>query len=107
MATAVLKQENLGRFCPVTNLYECSDGFHLLVTVFESFDVGELIQATTGLKIPIARTHMPTGVEVFLSDEDGTVLDADGDPANGMTPIARFPAGDFESVLAALGYELA
>lgn len=106
MATAVLKQKNLTQFCPITNLYECSDGIHLLVTVFESFDVGEAIAATTGLTIPIARTHMPTGAEVFLSDEDAAVLDADGDPANGMTPLARFPDGGFASALAALGYEL-
>lgn len=106
--TAVLKKAAIGRFCPVTNLYECSDGRHLLVTVKEPWDMGDSVESVTGVRIPISRTHAPTGTEVFLADERGRLIDADGDPANGMTPLKRFDAGTtFEAALSELGYGIA
>ena len=57
--------------------------------------------------LSIKQIHdMPT--EVFLADEHATVLDADDNPANGMTPLLRCdgptPIAD---ALASLGYTLA
>lgn len=97
---------------PVTNLYKGSDGRHFLVTVVDP-------DALAGLSRGLARaSHVQPVVEVFLSDETGTVIDYDGDPANGMTPIlsnnSRSFAGYIDSTLtthadalAALGYQLA
>jgi len=105
--TAVLVAEGLSRFCPVTNLYACSDGRHVLVTVKSPIDVAGSVEDLLGLTIPISRSHAPKGTEVFLSDARGRVLDADGDPANGMTPLAKLDNGtSFEAALAAVGYEL-
>lgn len=100
---ATLRQENLKRYCPTTNLYECTDRW-LLVTAPCTDALQEL---AGGLMIPIMRSHIPKRVDVFLSDESGAVLDADGDPSNGMTPVARFEgAATHEEALAELGYEL-
>ncbi|SDT84341.1 hypothetical protein [Gordonia westfalica] len=54
---------------------------------------------------------------MFLSDERGQVIDYDGDPANGLTPILSTDSKSFAmtinpdlathaDALAALGYEL-
>lgn len=113
--TATLLAENLTHFCPVTNHYQCSDGRYLLVT-YPRVDVlaaiaGEaLSDALTLLGIaegPQTLSHQPANTEVFSSDEAARVLDADGDPANGMTPLLRcdgpVPIAD---ALASLGYTL-
>jgi hypothetical protein len=105
MATATLLVESLPQFAPTTNHYACSDGRHLLVTVHD-----QLVVATTPsmpFDIPIARSHLPAGAEVFLCDENATVLDADGDPANGMTALAMLDADSHTAALAALGYTVA
>lgn len=113
--TATLVGENLVQFCPVTNHYRCSDGRYLLVT-YPRLDVladmaGEAL--AEALKIlcvaegPQSLSHQPRNTEVFLADENAVVLDADGDPANGMTPLLRcagaLPIAD---ALAQLGYTL-
>ena len=41
---------------------------------------------------------------MFLSDEAGTVLDADGDPANGMTALAQLDVSTHDDALRELGY---
>lgn len=117
MGTATLVAENLSQFCPVTNHYLCSDGRYLLVT-YPRLDVLGTLAGLPGMTdtlrsiglsiapVSIKQIHdMPT--EVFLADEHATVLDADGDPANGMTPLLRcdgpVPIAD---ALASLGYTL-
>ena len=113
--TATLVGENLSQFCPVTNHYRCSDERYLLVT-YPRLDVladiaGEaLAQALKVLGLaegPQSLSHQPRNTEVFLADENAVVLDADGDPANGMTPLlvcdGAVPVAD---ALAQLGYTL-
>ncbi|ORA23394.1 DUF7572 family protein [Mycobacterium aquaticum] len=105
MSTASLVAEALPQFAPTTNHYACSDGWYLLVTVHDRLAV-----ATTPsmpFDIPIARSHLPASAEVFLCDEHATVLDADGDPANGMTPLALVDADTHAAALVSLGYTVA
>lgn len=103
METATLVAENLSHFCPVTNHYQCSDGRYLLVT-YPRMDTAATL-SNFGVRIPISEVQLPSGVDVFLSDELANVLDADGDPANGMTPIGTFSVETHAEALAALGYE--
>lgn len=105
MKTAELIATCLPQFCPVTNHYLCSDGSYLLVTV-PSMDSPGTLSVFFGVRVPIAKVQLPTGVDVFLSDESAAVLDADGDPSNGMTPIGTFEVDTHEAALAALGYTL-
>lgn len=87
------------QFCPVTNLYRLVDGRCVLITVKSGPVIAGLAEA---LQVPLAPlAAAPT--EVFLADEDGTLIDADGDPANGMTALVRLPPGTtHEEALAAL-----
>ena len=82
----------LPQYAPTTNHYRLDDGRHVLVTV--PADVLPLpagvIPIVSGIKVT---TTEPGQTEVFLCDADARVLDADGDPSNGMTPLATFPAG--------------
>lgn len=148
-STATLLAENLTRFCPLTNLYECSDGTYLLITVNHLDALGTLVDiaerdgwldelGVSGAPIMVAQVRsQPTevfaasvtrepvyewrvkpGVTEPTSADDleqvrvderlaVDVLDADGDPANGMTPIAVLDAGtSFADALAHLGYQL-
>lgn len=105
MAEAILVAENLPNFCPITNHYMCDDGKYLLVTIPALDSVGSL--ELFGVRVPIAKSHMPTATDVFLADENAVVLDADGDPANGLTPLASFEVQSHEEALALLGYTLA
>lgn len=101
---ATLVAENLPQFCPTTNLYRCSDGRYLLITA-PNYDAQPA--PGLGIDLPIRRSHIPAQVDVFLSDENATVLDADGDPANGMTPLARYPGlATHTEALQQLGYTL-
>jgi hypothetical protein len=55
----------------------------------------------------VSSVNFPTHADVFLSDADANVLDADGDPANGMTPLRRVPdCDDFATALRTVGYVL-
>lgn len=100
--TAVLVQANLPQFCPVTNLYRGSDDTYWLVTIPSIDVVGTLVHF--GIQVPITRAHLPTQVDVFSADADANVLDWDGDPSNGMTPINSFEAVTHAEALAAIGY---
>jgi len=105
MITATLVAENLSQFCPTTNLYSCADGRHLLVTV-PRFDIPAAIESF-GMSLPISVTHIPTHADVFLADANAVVLDADDNPANGLTPLVRVPdCDDFAQALAEAGYQL-
>ena len=115
MITAKLVAENIPWHCPVTNLYEASDGKFLLVT-FPQIDVLGSLAAIDGmpevLKVlgltptVMSRSQlqaMPT--VVYLSDAEGRVVDADGDLSNGMTALLEAdPGTTVEDALAALGY---
>lgn len=103
--TAVLLNENISNYCPITNHYWCSDDRFLLVMV-PSLDVGGTLELF-GVRMPMAVSDLPTKVDVFLADGDELVLDADGDLANGMTPLASFEVATHEDALALLGYTLA
>lgn len=104
MKSATLVAANLTQFCPTTHHYLLSDGRHVLVTV-ASMDVPESLEAF-GIRVPISKVQLPAGADVFLSDAAATVLDADDNPANGMTPLEHFDVDTHEAALAALGYEL-
>lgn len=103
MHTAELIAEFLPQFCPKTNHYRCTDGdttWHLLITVASGESLGTL------LGIPVNELHLPKTVDVFLADEDAVVLDADLDPANGLTPLYRInDCASHEHALSLMGYE--
>ncbi|MEU9805017.1 hypothetical protein [Mycobacterium sp. NPDC050853] len=107
--TATLVVENLRQFCPITNHYKCTDGervWYVLVTV-QSLDSAGTLNEILGLDLPVAKSHLAQHADVFLADENAVVIDADGNPANGMTALATIPSCDTHSgVLAELGYEL-
>lgn len=106
MDTASLVGRALPQFCPVTNHYQCSDGRYLLITMPALDSMGTLAE-TLGIVVPVVKSHMPTTVDVFLADENAVVLDADGDPANGMTALAKIEdCHSFEQALALCGYTL-
>lgn len=107
--TATLVGEKLRQFCPTTNHYSCTDGdqiWHLLITV-PSLDSVGTINEILGTALPAAQSQLMQHAEVFLADENAVVIDADADPANGMTALAKVPdCATHNEVLAAMGYEL-
>ncbi|WP_425284530.1 DUF7572 family protein [Gordonia westfalica] len=115
MKPATLVAEALPHMPPITNLYSTEDGF-LLVLVVEVPDMTSIL-TSMGMQVPVSRSHLKPDVSVFLSDERGQVIDYDGDPANGLTPILSTDSKSFAmtinpdlathaDALAALGYEL-
>ena len=102
--TATLVAAHLPQFCPVTHHYQCSDGKWLLVTVAR-MDTIETLSEFLGVRIPILKAQLPEGVDVFLSNEIAEVVDADGDPTNGMTALATFNVETHEQALVMLGYQ--
>lgn len=74
---------DLPNWVPVTKLYQHEEsGRYIAVSVIDFYDAD-----TT---------------EVFLCDETGVAIDADGDPTNGLTPLLRLPTGtDFDEACAA------
>ena len=95
-----LVREAMSRYAPTTNLYLLDDGRHVLITVPEQH-----MPVPRDLAVVIDRIRVddyeagPT--VVYLADERGRVVDADGDPANGMTPLHVLdPGTDFEQALA-------
>ncbi|MGP3708473.1 DUF7572 family protein [Gordonia paraffinivorans] len=86
MPKAYLVAEALPWHAPVTNLYRTEDDTYYAVLVLDPVAM-EQHRADWGIKVPVAVSHVPPTVSVYLSDENGRVIDYDGDPANGMTPI--------------------
>lgn len=107
--TATLVGENLRQFCPTTNHYRCTDGqriWYLLVTI-PSLDSAGMINEILGAVLPVTEAHLVKNADVFLADENAVVIDADSNPANGMTALANVPSRETHAeVLAELGYEL-
>ena len=97
--TAELLDSDCAWMPPTTWHVRGADGRYLLVTVL---DLGKHLPAG----IPVAHLRLPTGVRVFLADERGQAIDADGDPHNGMTPLHELSDGTHVDGLAAAGYEL-
>lgn len=97
-----LISDQLPQFAPTTNLHRLDDGRHVLVTV--PADVMPLPEGVLPIVsgIRVARVE-PAPTEVFLADEHGVPIDADGDPANGLTALLRLPPGTtHDQALAAL-----
>lgn len=89
---AELIEVALPQFAPTTNLYRLDDGRYVLVTIpVDDMPVPEgVLPIVSGIKV--AKTE-PGPTDVFLADEHGTPIDADGDPTNGLTPLATYPPG--------------
>ena len=87
-----LLAEGLPQFAPCTNLYRLDTGHHILVTrVSGEVPVPPAVLPVLGV-IEVGVTEpMPT--EVFLCDENARLIDADGDPTNGMTALLRLAGG--------------
>ena len=115
MIDAILVRENDTRYCPVTNHYRCADGRHLLVT-YPRMDVLGTIAGLPGIRETLEAVGIQFGphshhqaeqlvTEVFFADENGCVIDADGDPANGMTALYRADTAiPIHEALSAIGY---
>lgn len=74
---------DLDHWCPVTKLYRADDGQHYAVLCANFFTAQH--------------------TEVFLADEHGVAIDADGDPANGLTALVRWDEQmDHETAVARL-----
>lgn len=104
MTTYELVAERVSHLAPCTNLYRLDDGTYVLVTVPD-----DVLPVPAGLALLSAvkvDQVLPGRTELFLSDEFGTLIDGDGDPSNGMTPLAVFPAGTthVDALAAFLGY---
>lgn len=99
MATATLVEADVAYACPVTNLYACDNGQHLLVTVRANDYVAGIFEGVTGITMPSALRHVTPCVEVFLADERGQVIDYDGDPSNGLTPILSTDSASFAMMI--------
>lgn len=82
----------LAQFAPTTNLYRLADGRCVLVTVPDA-DLPMPPGLAAVLGAVSIDTTAPSPTEVFLADEHGALVDADGDPANGLTPILRCAPG--------------
>lgn len=107
--SATLIDENLRQFCPTTNHYRCTDGervWYLLITI-PSLDSVGMINEILGTALPVAESHLVQHADVFMADENAVVVDADSNPANGMTALAKVPGCQTHAdALAELGYEL-
>lgn len=106
METAELVQENLVNYRNQTNLYHCSDGRYLLVSVPK--ESSQFFPPLEGLGFGTIVVENET-VDIFLSNEEGQVVDFDDNPVNGMTALASFSSKfieNFKDALAIIGYTL-
>lgn len=81
----------LPQYAPSTNHYRLDDGRHILVTRPTAIPVPPALAVLLGAA-PVERTEAAP-VEVFLCDADARLIDADGDPTNGMTALLSLPPG--------------
>lgn len=91
----------LPQYAPTTNHYRLDDGRHILVT-----RAAEVLPVPPGLAAILGAVKVdkadPAPVEVFLCDADARLIDADGDPTNGMTALLSLdPATSFDEAVAA------
>lgn len=121
LQVARLVASGLAHHCPVTHLYALHggefDGQFVLVTVKDPDVLAAIFAGMAGGGTQ--RSHVEPNVDVFLTDERAeTIIDADGNPENGMNPVAstdpqsialRLLPRDVSThaeALAALGYTL-
>ena len=78
----------LPQFAPTTHLYRLDDGRHVLICVPD-----DLFEVPPEIAAPGVEHVAPSPTLVFLADEHGVVIDADGDPCNGLTALAQYPTG--------------
>jgi hypothetical protein len=81
---------DLPQFAPTSHLYRLDDGRYVLVIVPDGKlplppDFSAVVTGTSAID--------PAPTEVFLCDEHAVLVDADGDPTNGLTALAAFPPG--------------
>ncbi|AXN53621.1 hypothetical protein HOT82_gp059 [Gordonia phage Ronaldo] len=116
MASVQIIQENLPSYFPISNLYKViGENTYFIVTVKNPIDLLDMfinVGGTTKIR------HVDPGVEVFLANELGRVVDADGNLENGLTAIAStdpntFALGHFPATITThkealnyLGYEI-
>lgn len=100
-----LLAQALPQYAPTTNHYRLDDGRHVLVTrAAEALPVPPGLAAILGA-VRVDKTD-PAPVEVFLCDADARLIDADGDPANGMTALLRLdPDTTFDEAVEAAEQE--
>lgn len=90
LQVARLVATGLAHHCPVTHQYALEggefDGQFVLVTVKDPDVLAAIFAKMSG---GTDRSHVEPNVDVFLTDERAeTIIDADGNPENGMNPIA-------------------
>ena len=89
---AELLARALPQYAPTTNLYRLDDWRHILVTrAAEVLPVPPGLAAILGA-VKVDKTD-PAPVEVFLCDAYSGLIDADGDPTNGMTALLQLDPG--------------
>ncbi|UCZ88680.1 hypothetical protein [Gordonia sp. WA4-43] len=71
---------------PTTKLYRADDGTHLAVLVVDVMGMSLITNAT--FRVQIEESHIQPEAAVFHADENGALLDADGNLLNGLTPYA-------------------
>lgn len=95
---------------PRTKLYQDEEGNFFAIMVVNPF-------AMQDVGIPLSLSHVHPESGAFHADKDGTLIDADGDPLNGLTPFASsdpethaprvlLTTSSHEEVLLELGYTL-
>lgn len=77
----MLIAENLAQFAPRNRLYQVGEQYVLVVKAGSDIILPDVVM---GMRI---EKTMEVPVDVFLCDENAVLIDADGDPANGMTPL--------------------
>lgn len=78
----------LDHWAPETRQYrDPISGRHVAI---QAQPIGPVVPSIMTLlgRIPISSDHVvPHRTKVFLCDEQGVAIDADGDPTNGLTPL--------------------
>ena len=91
---AELLAGGLPLFAPHTNLYGGGSGLPIWVTRSGGdVPVPAVALPLTGFLQGHVGDTAPMPTEVFLCDENARLVDADGDPTNGMTALLRLAGG--------------
>ncbi|QGJ92018.1 hypothetical protein SEA_KEELAN_54 [Gordonia phage Keelan] len=115
MASVQVIEKNMPGKCPVSNLYKVDDGTYLVVTVLNPYALRGIFAEMNGTT---QLSHIQPSVEVFLCDERGMFIDADGNIENGLNALASTDPNSVavhllpsdvqthEDALLELGYEI-
>lgn len=90
-------------WAPETRLYRHTSGQCVAVTCQPMGPIVPSFMSAMMGRVPIDSAHIVAHrTKVFLCDEQGLAIDADGDPANGLTPLLVCDVGtSFEEACAA------